>query len=48
MARRRPSASSGVNLRRRDRDLHRLFLKQRHAERALENLFQFVGRPMLG
>src|SRR5580704_8204424 len=31
----------------RDRDLHRLFLEQRHAERCFENVFQFVSRAVL-
>ncbi len=38
----------GREFRRRDGDLHRLFLEQRHAERSFENVFQFVGRPMRG
>ena len=41
-----PVGFVGREFRRRDGDLHRLFLEQRHAERALEHLFQFVGRPV--
>ncbi len=31
-----------------ERDLHRLFLEDRHTQRAFENARQFVGRAMLG
>jgi hypothetical protein len=36
----------GCELRRRNGDLHRLLLEQRHAERAFENVAQFVGRSV--
>jgi len=38
----------GREFRRRDRNLHRLFLKQRHSKRAFEHVFQFVRRSMGG
>ena len=41
-----PIGLVGREFRRRDGDLHRLFLEQRHAERPFENVFQFVGRSM--
>ena len=36
----------GREARRLDRDAHRLFLEQRHAERAAEHAFQLVGRAV--
>ena len=38
----------GTELRRIQRDLHRLFLKNGHAQRSPEDLLQFVGRAVLG
>ena len=31
-----------------DGDLHRLLLKQRHAQRSFQDIFQFIGRPLRG
>ena len=41
-------ASLGRELRRVDRDLHRLLLEDRHAQRPPEDPLQLVGRAMLG
>src|SRR5579863_2600960 len=41
-----PVGLVGREFRRRNRDLHRLFLKQRHAEGPFEDVLQFVGRSM--
>jgi hypothetical protein len=37
----------GFELRRHDRNAHRLLLKQRHAHGLVQNLLQLVGRPMV-
>ena len=53
MAERRHGAAQTIGLgfgkfRRDDGEAHRLFLEQRHAERAAQHLLQFVARPMSG
>ena len=43
-----PVGFVGREFGRHDGDLHRLFLKQRHAQRLLQDVFQFVGRTLRG